>query len=209
MLGPSPHTASRRRLWRRVRSVVLVALFSLSAGCLQSCPIMHMSVIPQGGFDFGSDGSSGSPGLNIGLRGLPPGASVGPDIGVLYRSLDAGSEFGAWAGVYAPFTQSGDVELGGLGGLEWRRFSYSYDEFDYEIPDGLGGGAAAFQEFGGTSQNALAVRLGFAASLNRPDSRWTPTAQLTYNVYVAGAEFGNHASLGVGIGYALGAGDER
>ena len=165
-------TPVRKRLspWRRHSSLFL--FFGLAVtGCLPtSCPIAgtqtHKSIIPQGGLDFGD--SSGW-GLQMGYRSLPPGATVGPDIGVLYRSVDNGSLFGAWAGIYAPFTQSGDIELGGLAGAEWRRFSYSYDD-NYEIPTGeFGGGSAAFQDFGGEGQNALAVRLGFAATLNRPE----------------------------------------
>jgi len=178
-------------------------------GCpiVQTCgPGTQFSVIPQGGVDFG-DTSGSSTGLNVGIRGLPTSGVFGPDLGVLYRSADMGSEFGAWAGIYTPFTRSGPVQLGGLAGLEYRRFSYDYRPDEYQIPTGeFGGGAAAFQSTGAEAQNALAVRLGVAATMVRPGSRWSPNAQLTYNAYVAGADFENHPTLAVGVGYQVGGG---
>ncbi|MCA9737957.1 MAG: hypothetical protein R3E98_14835 [Gemmatimonadota bacterium] len=120
---------------------------------------------------------------------------------------EAGNAYGAHAGVRYGRDLDGPVDVFGSASAIWSRFSYDVD--DYEIPDeefaGLGGGAAAFQQFGGFSGNAYGVRLGVGGILSsNGERRFRPYGELGYDIFLFGEDFENEIRAAAGLSFALG-----
>ncbi len=116
---------------------------------------------------------------------------------------DAGSAYGAWGGYrYNLDGGDGPVDFFGVGAAVWSHYGYDTDE--YEIPEGLGGGAAAFQQGFGGGGDAFGVRLGAGAQLADDDRRIVPYGEVGYDLFLLGDDFDNQVRFGAGLSIKVG-----
>ena len=202
----------RRRVFSRLRLYSLAPLLMMSmvdcgwvnpfedcAADIITSPVPTWAAGPEASV-LGSDFGAG-----IRARYIPANSTIGIEGSFSKYFPDAGSAYGASLGARLSVPSGGALRPYGFVGGTLLRTGYGGYEFDESEFDGLGGGAFR-QDFGSDSQTAYGLRFGIGASGGNPESRWSPFGEVGYNLYVAGAEFDNKATVSGGVTYRLGGG---
>ena len=191
-----------RRFASRLR---LYSLAPILASAIWGCPLRRV-LSPFPTWTAGAEGGLLGSDFGIGLRShyLPANSAIGITGGLQKYFPEAGSAYGGWVGARLDLDSGGALRPYGFAGATFLRSGYGGDDYEYDGSEFGPGGGAFRQDFGGDSQTAYGVRLGVGVQGNNPASKWSPFAEVGYDIFMGGAEFDNKATLSGGISYRLG-----